>query len=128
MNDSDDTNTMAADHAAAQEATLRAGTLAIGTPSGLLPDGQPVEPHQSRVIVEHDDLEDKVKKLGEFIGAEKFYTLAHDEQDRLQAQFGHMLGYLRAIKARIAAWTTSDKGVTHVAATDTEPERVIPNA
>lgn len=112
---------------------MNTNAINTNTPSpaaGTLNEAAPVQqPHEARVLIEHDDLEDKVKKLGNFIGAEKFYMLAHDEQDRLQVQFAHMLGYLRVLKTRIeAAFANRPKGVTHVAATDTEPERTIPNA
>lgn len=60
-------------------------------------------PHQQRVLQEHAELEEKLKKLGDFIQSNPLYeTLPEEEQRRLTNQHFHMAEYEEILRERIA--------------------------
>jgi len=61
-----------------------------------------LEPHQQRVVNEHDDLSTKVVKLTSFLESEHIAKVAHDEVVRLKVQLAHMKSYLGVLSERIA--------------------------
>jgi hypothetical protein len=64
-----------------------------------------MQPHQERVIVEHNDLHKKLNKLKHFIMESPiFKTLPRDEQGRLNRQYGAMLEYFNILGERITAF------------------------
>lgn len=63
-----------------------------------------VQPHQQRVIIEKEELDDKVDKLGKFLNGSIFVGLPHEEQDRLNEQVAHMRRYSDILGERIAAF------------------------
>lgn len=63
-------------------------------------------PHQQRVVDEKRELDDKAKKLTDFICANPmFKTLDKDEQHRLKEQYFVMGQYSEILGRRIAAFT-----------------------
>lgn len=60
--------------------------------------------YRERVIVERNELADKVTKLRAFFDAQVFRTLSASEQARLRRQYGHMNAYLGVLLERIEAW------------------------
>lgn len=58
-------------------------------------------PHQNRVIVEAEELEDKLRKLAEFLKSPKFSELTAIEQELLSAQALVMTEYLSILNERI---------------------------
>lgn len=63
-----------------------------------------MQPHQQRVVIEKDELADKLTKLNLFIGGEMFNSLPSDERIRLAKQAEVMKDYLDILNARIAAF------------------------
>ena len=62
-------------------------------------------PHQQKVILEANDLGEKVYKLNEFISLDPlFKTLGRLEQDRLLKQSSIMFEYYEILKERISAF------------------------
>lgn len=61
-------------------------------------------PHQERVIAECRELEEKRKKLLEFIASEKFMTIPHGEALRLDRQSKIMGLYCDVLEERIVAF------------------------
>jgi hypothetical protein len=61
-----------------------------------------MEPHQLRVVVERDELKDKLDKLNAFINSDKFTELVEtEEQHRLMRQANLMSSYLDVLNERI---------------------------
>ncbi|WP_336182027.1 crAss001_48 related protein [Fusobacterium polymorphum] len=54
-----------------------------------------------RIVVEKDELQDKVTKLENFINGEKFKELKGLEQVYLKEQLKFMKGYLSVLRQRI---------------------------
>ena len=54
-----------------------------------------------RIVVEKDELQDKVTKLENFINGEKFKELKGLEQVYLKEQLKFMRGYLSVLRQRI---------------------------
>lgn len=54
-----------------------------------------------RIVVEKDELQDKVTKLENFINGEKFKELKGLEQVYLKEQLTHMRAYLSVLRQRI---------------------------
>ena len=54
-----------------------------------------------RMIVEKDELQDKVTKLENFVNGEKFKELKGLEQVYLKEQLSFMRGYLSVLRQRI---------------------------
>lgn len=64
-----------------------------------------MQPYQQRVVDEKADLDEKAKKLSDFIGtSEVFLTLDPAEQERLKEQCEVMWQYSEILGARIAAF------------------------
>ena len=61
-------------------------------------------PHQQRVIVEKEELDDKIKKLLAFTKGEIYRQLPADERDRLRRQFNLMDEYSKVLGERIDAF------------------------
>lgn len=61
-----------------------------------------IQEHQTRVLVEAEDLEGKVNKLLEFIKSPKFLELRGIDQSLLVDQSVAMTGYLNILKIRIS--------------------------
>lgn len=59
-------------------------------------------PHQQRVVVESNELNERLQKLAAFIDGEAFKDIPGDERARLIAQAGAMGGYLTVLQERIA--------------------------
>jgi hypothetical protein len=59
-------------------------------------------PHQQRVVVERDELNDKFKKLSVFLKSEKFESVNPDEQKRLRRQHFAMFEYRSILEERIS--------------------------
>ena len=60
-----------------------------------------MEAFVERMIVEKDELQDKVTKLENFINGEKFNELKGLEQVYLKEQLKFMKGYLSVLRQRI---------------------------
>ena len=54
-----------------------------------------------RMIIEKDELQDKVTKLENFVNGEKFKELRGMEQVYLKEQLSFMRGYLSVLRQRI---------------------------
>ena len=64
-----------------------------------------MQPHQQRVVDEKNELDEKAKKLSEFIGnSDIFPLLDAAEQERLKAQSDIMRRYSEILGQRIAAF------------------------
>lgn len=61
-------------------------------------------PHQHRVVLEKQDLDDKLQKLMSFISSPAFIVLDAEERRRLEEQALHMTNYSRVLGERIAAF------------------------
>ena len=60
-----------------------------------------MESFVERMIVEKDELQDKVTKLENFVNGEKFRELRGLEQVYLKEQLSFMRGYLSVLRQRI---------------------------
>ena len=60
-----------------------------------------MEAFVERMIVEKDELQDKVTKLENFVNGEKFKELKGLEQVYLKEQLTHMRAYLSVLRQRI---------------------------
>jgi len=60
-----------------------------------------MEAFVERMIVEKDELQDKVTKLENFVNGEKFKELKGLEQVYLKEQLSFMRGYLSVLRQRI---------------------------
>lgn len=60
-----------------------------------------MEAFVERMIVEKDELQDKVTKLENFVNGEKFNELKGLEQVYLKEQLSFMRGYLSVLRQRI---------------------------
>lgn len=70
----------------------------VGIPSSIF------APWQQRVVIEKEELNEKIKSLAAFIATEPFSDLAPAEQDRLQRQLDVMIQYRSILTERIVAW------------------------
>jgi hypothetical protein len=62
-----------------------------------------LEPHQQRVVDEKIELEDKFKKLDQFIlDNQIFQSLSEEDQELMKEQRAFMEGYLIVLEKRIA--------------------------
>ncbi len=66
-----------------------------------------MQPHQQRVVDDRNELDEKVKKLGVFIGGDSkiFLGLPVEEQERLRRQHSVMTIYSNILAERINAFT-----------------------
>ena len=65
-----------------------------------------MQPHQERVVVEKNELDEKLSKLKGFVFGDGriFKTLDPEERNRLEDQFTAMKKYSDILGARIAAF------------------------
>lgn len=61
-----------------------------------------MEDFKKRLIVERDELDDKIAKLGSFIGSPRFKDLDELNKDLLVAQWGVMRQYSDILNKRIS--------------------------
>ncbi len=59
-----------------------------------------MQPHEERVVVEQNELFEKVTKLNEFMLTDLFKTLSDKDKGLLAAQFGYMCSYLAVLQMR----------------------------
>jgi hypothetical protein len=64
-----------------------------------------MKPHQ-RVMLEKQELDRKILKLGTFIDTDAFHAVEGDEQTRLFSQLNTMHAYSAILGERIAAFQT----------------------
>jgi hypothetical protein len=63
-----------------------------------------MQPHQERLIVERDELSEKLNKLRTFNNSDFYSTLPQDERGRLTRQYMAMSTYLQILNSRIFAF------------------------
>jgi len=63
-----------------------------------------MKPHETRIVTEKNELDDKRQKLIAFIGGELYRTLDAVEQSRLNRQLEAMTLYANILGERIAAF------------------------
>ena len=68
-----------------------------------------MQPHQERVIVEKRELDEKMEKLHEFLGTNKFRELPLNERELLRVQFEQMYAYSVTLGMRINNFNTESK-------------------
>ncbi len=66
--------------------------------------GSTYAPWQQRVLVEKQELCEKIKKLGAFLVTEDFEAADPDERERLTRQLDAMVTYRNILSERIAVW------------------------
>ena len=86
----------------------------VDTKSLKVEGEDPVAPDQpqsfrERVIVEKAELDDKIAKLGAFLGGPIYQGLDPTEQHRLEHQHDVMVEYSDILGERIAAWSGRPK-------------------
>lgn len=64
----------------------------------------PLEPHQLRVLEEHEELDERLRKLMNFMGNPQFNDLPDAEKDLLRQQSEHMQAYASVLEKRINAF------------------------
>ncbi|WBF05205.1 hypothetical protein [Burkholderia phage CSP3] len=69
-----------------------------------LPALDHLAPHQQRVVIEKDDLDERTEKLERFIPSQKFHELPTEERDRLRRQYHLMVALSAVLGERIAAF------------------------
>jgi len=78
--------------------------LAAKPPVDVVPPGSTLAPWQQRILIEKEELNEKVKKLAAFLATEPFDALPPAEQDRLTRQLDVMIQYRSVLTERIMAW------------------------
>ena len=69
-----------------------------------------MEPHQQRVVDERIELDERAKKLSDFIGLNPvFETIDAEEQERMKEQCEIMWQYSEILGKRIAAFPSEEK-------------------
>ena len=63
-----------------------------------------MQPHQEKVVVEKQELDEKIDKLTLFIKGTIYASLPAEEQMRLNNQLGYMVGYSNCLGERIEAF------------------------
>jgi len=63
-----------------------------------------MEAYQQRVVEEKAALDEKIEKLGQFVGTERFCALPESEQVRMTRQLEVMREYSQILGERIAAF------------------------
>ena len=61
-----------------------------------------MEEYQQRVVVEHNELVEKLDKLGDFMDSHKFQELNEIQQHLLMKQAKHMTKYANVLSLRIS--------------------------
>ena len=65
---------------------------------------RPTKPHQLRVVLEKEDLDERITKLKAFFMNDAFKALPEAEQLRMRIQARFMDGYSAVLKERIEAF------------------------
>lgn len=65
----------------------------------------PLEPHQECVLVEHNELGERLAKLNSLIEGPHITGASAQEQSLLRQQRDAMTQYLSVLKARISLWS-----------------------
>lgn len=80
--------------------------VACGHPAGVVPDFTEIamQPYQQRVVNEKSKLDEKIKKLSEFIESNHFARVDQDEQVRMRQQLRAMQTYSDVLYDRIDAF------------------------
>lgn len=81
---------------------VKRALFVLGDGVGLFHRKIDMQPHQIRVVEEHTELEQKVERLGAFIGTPTYHALNNAEQYLLRRQLLAMSEYLDILAARIA--------------------------
>jgi len=63
-----------------------------------------MEAYQARVVIEQEELSEKLTKLRAFCNGQIFEALPSQERGRLTRQLMAMSSYLNILNERIAAW------------------------
>jgi hypothetical protein len=63
-----------------------------------------MQEHQEWVVLEKDQLDEKIQKLTAFVGGTIFAGLTDAERSRLSIQLQHMNGYSEILGQRIASF------------------------
>jgi hypothetical protein len=61
-----------------------------------------MEAYQERVVLEKNELDEKISKLSTFISSEKFSSVKEDEVNRLRNQLSIMIDYSNILGERIS--------------------------
>lgn len=80
-------------------------------PGAAHPGYNALLPHQQRVVDEERELDERLRKLHDFIGTPTFNGLPVAEQDRLGNQYVAMSSYARILAERIAAFAPAQPPV-----------------
>lgn len=60
-----------------------------------------MKPFQERVVTERNELDERIKRLIEFVDGSQFFQLPADERSRMRAQLATMKVYSRILGERI---------------------------
>lgn len=63
-----------------------------------------MKPYQQRLVTEKTELDERMSKLGAFVGSDLFLALSADECADLRRQIGVMQEYSDILARRIARW------------------------
>lgn len=85
--------------------------IAAKPPVDAVPAGSTLQPFQQRILIEKDELNEKIKKLAAFNATEPFDALPSAEQDRLTRQLDVMMQYRSILTERIMAWKSDSPEV-----------------
>lgn len=66
-----------------------------------------MKPHQERVLVELKELNEKLIKLGAFIGGDIFNALPNEDRDLLEEQNRWMEAYCGVLRKRVERFSVS---------------------
>ena len=61
------------------------------------------ETHVDRLFIEHEELNQRVLKLKDFLFTDTFNSLAREEKELLERQLGAMSSYLQIVEKRIGS-------------------------
>ena len=73
-----------------------------------------MEDYKKRVIVERDELNKKVEKLGKFISGGVYTQLDDEERYLLNTQYNSMAIYLVTLDRRIQRWSLTPEDIFDV--------------
>lgn len=72
-----------------------------------------LQPHQQRVVAEKAELDDRLDKLGIFIGSDLFNKLPESEKELLYRQHVAMQGYSEILETRIHGFSGTSRYRCH---------------
>jgi hypothetical protein len=67
----------------------------------------PLQPHQQRVVNEHNELTERIDKLGMFLKTDQFGALESEEKRLLLEQHYYMRHYALTLEMRITRWRSA---------------------